>query len=110
VRGEATLTATERLPEPGPELDNLALELRSTGTSFARIAKRLGYERTGQAVAAFTRSLRAKPQRERARIRKQEFKRLDAMAVSLRENEALDTETRERRLAVVERLRKALLA
>jgi len=92
------------------DADDMVLELRTGGRSFGGIAKRLGYDRTGQVVVAFNRSLRRKSGDEQERLRQQEADKLQAMTAAVEGNEGLDDETRARRLAAVERMRVALYA
>ena len=90
--------------------DQQALELRTAGRSFSRIAQELGYERASHAVEAFNRALRLAPEGDRDTLRTQELKRLDAMANQVRGDESNDEATTARKLRTVEALRKRLLA
>jgi hypothetical protein len=90
--------------------DALALQLRARGRSYGTIAKRPGMEKTWLAVAAFNRALRRQERREQHRIREQESTRLTKLQATVEQNDALDSRTRQRQLAVVERLRVALFS
>jgi hypothetical protein len=91
------------------DIDDRALELRREGRSFVRIAKELGLDRSGEAIAAFSRSLHRRPAAERQRLLGEELRRLDNLATGVRKNAALDAQEIERRLRVVERMRSTIV-
>ena len=91
-----------------PEQDDVALQLRAQGRSFGGIAKQLGMEQTWLAVAAFNRALRRQSPDEQERLRVQEAEKLTKLTQAVETNDTLDDETRQRRLAAVERLHTAL--
>jgi hypothetical protein len=93
-----------------PERDAQALELRGSGRSFANVARALGYDKAKDANLAFNRALRRLPVKARAKARKSEVARLDALAARVNASEDLDADEAARQLRVVERLRARLLA
>ena len=90
------------------ELDGQALQLRSKGMSFAKIAAEIGLDRPTDAVNAFRRALLRVPARQRDKLKREEAIRLDAWAD--RVGETSDGETKERKLHVIDVLRKKVLA
>jgi Arc/MetJ family transcription regulator len=90
------------------ELDGQALQLRSKGMSFAKIAAEIGLDRPTEAVNAFRRALLRVPARQREKLKREEAIRLDAWAD--RVGETSDGETKERKLHVIDVLRKKVLA
>ena len=57
--------------------DDQVLALREKGTSFSSIARRLELERPSAAIDAFKRAVKQRPAKERAKLQKAEFGRLD---------------------------------
>lgn len=90
--------------------DAQAVELRSTGKSYAAIARALGLDNSRDAVAAFNRGIRAKPVAELARLRVAEGERLDLLARRMKAREELGPADMAQRLKRVESLRAQLLA
>jgi hypothetical protein len=89
--------------------DAQAVSLRSTGKSFAAIARELGYDRPTEAVEAFNRELRRRPEPERDNLRDEELVRLDALAVRTHER-TKDQAELAKRLRAIEGMRRRLLA
>jgi hypothetical protein len=92
----------------GAQIDSEALERRERGESFSAIARGLELRRTKDAIAAFHRALRSKPDAERAAATQGELMRLDRLEVRIRARDAEDPEKRDRRLAALDILRNQL--
>jgi hypothetical protein len=90
--------------------DREALELRSAGTSFAKIARSLGYGQARDANDGFHRAMRLLPLAERRVVRSAEFARLDELERTVRGDDRLTSETMAKRLHTIDRLRDRLLA
>ena len=89
--------------------DDQVLNRRIRGESFDRIARVLGYKRSGEATRAFNRALRRKLEPEQKSLRLQELRRLDAIAFVVQMSTALTTDEIAHRLRTVERRRGRLL-
>ena len=100
--------APSEAPASSVELDGQALQLRSKGMSFAKIAAEVGFDRPTDAVNAFRRALLRVPARQRDKLKREEAIRLDAWAD--RVGETSEGETKERKLHVIDVLRKKVLA
>jgi len=87
------------------QLDQEAYSRREQGQSFSAIARGLEFKRSKDALAAFHRVLRSKPDDERAIAVQQEQLRLDALESRIRVRDEEDPDKRERRLAALENLR-----
>lgn len=81
--------------------------MRREGRSFGAIAKALGFDRARDAHEAFLRALRRLPRDEQDLVRAEELERLDRLARRLQEA-ADDDADLERKLRVVDRLRRAV--
>ena len=88
--------------------DNLALELRRTGRSFAFIARTLSLGRARDANAAFLRALENSPASERKQLRTEELGRLKQLEETIKSNATLAPFDRDRQLQVVKQLRTRL--
>ena len=89
--------------------DETTLDMRSSGSSFARIARALGFGSAREANDAFHRAMRRRPLPERKRIRSAEFARLEELERSVRDAADVAADTRAKRLHTIERLRDRLL-
>jgi len=96
--------------EDPSQRDQRAFALRSDGQSFARVAAQLGMPRAVDAVAAFNRALRLLPVEQRQDHVDAELARLDRLAQKLKTASEPDGPETTRRLAVLEKLRKQVLA
>jgi hypothetical protein len=92
------------------ERDAEALQLRTSGKSFASVARALGYEKARDANLAFNRALRRLPGGELDAARVAEGKRLDKLVVRINTSADLSDDESTRQLRVVDRLRARLLA
>lgn len=90
--------------QENPERDLEAFNLRRTGRSFGAISRQLGYDSAPAATHAFFRVLAAREPAEQEVVRHEEHGRLAALAEHVRADAALDDATRDRRLAVLDRL------
>jgi hypothetical protein len=90
--------------------DDRVLELRTERKSYVAIARLLELDRASDAVAAFNRALRRRPDDEQERLRQAELARLDRMQENLRKKDGLSSADLTRRMRVVQRLRTQLLA
>jgi len=90
-------------------LDQQVLDLRSTGKSFATIAKSLNLPAARDANAAFLRVVRAAPTKERSRLCDEELARLKLLEDRIRKSDIAPFD-RDKQLDVVAHLRKQLLA
>jgi hypothetical protein len=88
-------------------LEEQVLLMRREGRSFGAIAKALGLDRAREAHEAFLRALRRLPRHEQDAVRTEELERLDRLARRLREDSVDDADV-ERKLRVVDRLRRAV--
>lgn len=100
---------TGRAGDTGDEQDDQALELRSSGASFSRIAKEIGFDTARQANDAFHRALVRRPAAERTTIRNAESARLDALEQRVRRDTVIEADDRAKRLRAIDRLRNRLL-
>jgi hypothetical protein len=112
-RDRSSRPERERPPRPpqrrsGAQLDSEAFALRERGESFSAIARSLELRRTKDAVAAFHRVLRSKPDGERAVAVQGERERLERLEARIRDRDAHDPSKRDRRLAALEVLRAQL--
>lgn len=111
--GATPHASTPRSPsdEPGGAgRDDTVLVLRSSGATFASIARSLGLTGARDANAAFHRALRRQTVPDRRAIRDAEFARLEALEQQVREDTRLTTDRRAKRLQTIDRLRDRLLA
>jgi hypothetical protein len=92
------------------EQDDKALALRRQGSSFAAIARDLGFERASDATRAFNRALRTRPAKEQKEVRDEENRRLDVLVQGVKSREGLPADDVERKLRNIERLRTQLMA
>ena len=91
--------------------DDEVVKLRSSGKSFATIAKTLGLDTSRDALAAFNRGIRTRPVADLAKLRAAEMKRLDGLATRVRaRTQELGADDIARRLKRVDRMRTDLLA
>lgn len=90
--------------------DQAALELRSAGSSFAKIARSLGYGRAREANDGFHRAMGRLPLADRRVVRSAEFARLDELERTVRDDDRLSTDAMAKRLHTIDRLRDRLLA
>jgi len=107
LASDHAVTTSEAAP-PSLERDGQALKLRSKGMSFAKIAAKVGFDRPTDAVNAFHRALLRVPAPKRDQLKQEEAVRLDAWADRI--GESGDAEARERKLRVIDVLRKKVLA
>ena len=92
------------------ELDTRVLEMRTSGKSYASIAKALELGRARDATTAFIRAVRRSSPADQERLREEELRRLEALEIRVRSNEELAPFDRDTRLAVLVKLRERLLA
>ncbi len=85
--------------------DDQVLALREKGTSFSSIARRLELERPSAAIDAFKRAVKQRPAKERAKLQKAEFGRLDASVERVRNDAALTPEEVAAKLRTLDMLR-----
>ncbi|MGD9751807.1 MAG: hypothetical protein AB7W59_12495 [Acidimicrobiia bacterium] len=90
--------------QESPERDLEAFNLRRTGRSFGAISRDLGYDSAPAATHAFFRVLAGRERSEQEIVRDEEHGRLAALAEHVRADASLDDTTRDRRLAVLDRL------
>lgn len=90
--------------------DDRVLDLRSSGSSFAAIARSLGLPGAGEASVAFHRALSRRPHQERRAICDAEFARLELLEQRVRSDTRIAAGVRDRRLGTIDRLRDRLLA
>ena len=93
------------MSDPSAPTDREVLRLRGTGQAFARISRELGLATAVDAQQAFQRAVRQLPTRERDQVYREEGSRLDLLAAQVHADSSFSVEDRDRRLAVVERLR-----
>jgi hypothetical protein len=98
------------MPSGGDDRDQLALDLRTTGRSFAFIARTLSMGDPADALAAFLRAVALFPPRDRPRMWDEERERLEALEDAVRHEGALSPFDFDRQLLVVKRLRAQLAA
>jgi hypothetical protein len=89
--------------------DKHALELRTGGTSFGAIARKLEYRDAPNAYEAFLRAFHRRPLLERARIRQDELDRLAELRQHLDARAALAPNQRRAQQQVIQRMRDAIL-
>ena len=82
--------------------------MREKGESYSAVAGALGLKRAMDAHAAFVRTVRSRPDPERAALSKREPLRLDQLEERIRSRDAEDPVKLERRLTALEALRQAL--
>ena len=90
------------------DLGDRVLALRSEGNSFSAIGKSVGIGRSIDVFELFVNAAAKRPARERARLRADENRRLDAL--ERRTNDIADAATRKRRQAALVKLRARLIA
>ena len=95
--------------DAGLALDRETVVLRSAGTSYAAIARRLGLPDARHAHDAFTREVRRRPAEERAALRDAEAARLETLAGRTQARTDLDAGQVAKRLRAIERLRQTLM-
>jgi hypothetical protein len=88
--------------------DQLVLDLRSIGRSFAFIARTLNMAESADALAAFLRAVDASPSHDRPRLWDEELARLQALEDAVRVEGALSPFDFDRQLLVVKRMRAEL--
>ena len=104
-------TERERKDSRGPRRgssDEDALRLREEGRSFAAVARSLNLKRSNDALAAFMRALRQRPDAERAELISRERGRLDLLETRIRDRDKDDPTRLDRRLGALEKLRSSL--
>ncbi len=92
----------------GDDRDQIVLDLRSTGRSFAFIARTLNIGTTRDARAAFLRAVEQAPATDRSRRRGEELARLQKLEDGLRGDGSLAPFDRDRQLDILKRLRSQL--
>jgi hypothetical protein len=92
----------------GDDRDQIVLDLRRTGRSFAFIARTLNLGKPRDANAAFLRAIAQAPARDRKQLRDEELTRLQKLEDSIRSNAKLAPFDRDRHLGVVKHLRAQL--
>ncbi|MEY2472381.1 MAG: hypothetical protein QOK28_1710 [Actinomycetota bacterium] len=90
--------------------DQIVLELRSTGRSFAFIARTLNLGKPRDANAAFLRAIKQSPARDRKRLRDEEMVRLQQLEDTIRGNDELAPFDLDRQLETLKHLRSQLKA
>jgi hypothetical protein len=90
--------------------DDQVLDLRSSGSSFAAIARSVGFAGAREANAAFHRALGRCSIQDRRTIRDAEFARLESLEQRVRADTRLAADRREKRLHTIDLLRDRLLA
>jgi hypothetical protein len=90
--------------------DERALELRTGGTSFGAIARKLEYRGAPNAYEAFLRAFHRRPLLERARIRQDELARLAALREQLNARADLAPNQLRAQQQVIQRMRDAIFA
>lgn len=94
--------------DPSANVGDQVVALRSEGKSFASIAKTVGVDRSIKAFELFVAAAAKRPTRERAQLRADENRRLDAL--ERRNAKITDDDTRKRRQAALVKLRAQLIA
>jgi hypothetical protein len=92
----------------GDDRDQIVLDLRSTGRSFAFIARTLNMANARDARAAFVRAVQQSPAEDRPRLRGEELSRLQKLEDGLRRDSSLAPFDRDRQLDILKRLRAQL--
>ena len=90
--------------------DQLVLELRRTGRSFAFIARTLNLGKARDANAAFLRAIDQSPASERKQLRTEELGRLQQLEDTIRADARLAPFDRDKQLDTLKFLRKQLKA
>jgi hypothetical protein len=101
----------ERKDSRGPRRgssDEDALRLREEGRSYAAVARSLNLKRSNDALAAFLRAMRQRPDAERAELIGRERVRLDQLEARIRDRDKDDPTRLDRRLGALEKLRSSL--
>src|SRR5271168_1269580 len=101
----------ERKDTRGPRRgssDEDALRLREEGRSYAAVARSLNLKRSNDALAAFLRAMRQRPDAERAELIVRERARLDLLETRIRDRDKDDPTRLDRRLGALEKLRSSL--
>ena len=101
----------ERKDSRGPRRgssDEDALRLREEGRTYASVARSLNLKRSNDALAAFLRALRQRPDAERAELIGRERVRLDLLEARIRDRDKDDPTRLDRRLGALEKLRASL--
>jgi hypothetical protein len=101
----------ERKDSRGPRRgssDEDALRLREEGRSYAAVARSLNLKRSNDALAAFLRAMRQRPDAERAELIVRERARLDLLETRIRDRDKDDPTRLDRRLGALEKLRSSL--
>lgn len=101
----------ERKDSRGPRRgssDEDALRLREEGRTFASVARSLNLKRSNDALAAFLRAVRQRPDAERAELIGRERLRLDVLEARIRDRDKGDPTRLDRRLGALEKLRGSL--
>jgi len=88
--------------------DQIVLDLRSTGRSFAFIARTLNMKAGRDAHAAFLRAVEQSPAMDRPRLREEELVRLQKLEDGLRADKSLAPFDLDRQLGILKRLRSQL--
>jgi hypothetical protein len=88
--------------------DEDALRLREEGRSYAAVARSLNLKRSNDALAAFLRAMRQRPDGERAELISRERGRLDQLEARIRDRDKDDPTRLDRRLGALEKLRSSL--
>lgn len=99
------MTTHPSLGAVGDDRDQIVLDLRSTGRSFAFIARTLNIGEATDAFAAFLRAVDQSPAGDRGRLRDEELNRLETLEAAIRLEGALSPFDFDRRLAQVRQLR-----
>ena len=96
--------------ESGDDRDQIVLDLRRTGRSFAFIARTLNLGKARDANAAFLRAVAQAPAAERKQLRKEELTRLQKLEDTIRVDSELAPFDLDRQLGVLKQLRTQLRA
>ena len=104
------MTTHPSVAPAGDDRDQLALDLRSTGRSFAFIARTMNMGEPGDALAAVLRAVDSSPAEDRPRLWDDELERLAAHEAAVRAEGALSPFDVDRQLMVVKRMRAQLAA
>ncbi len=93
------------MSEQSEATDREVLRLRSNGRAFAGISRDLGLPRPVDAQRAFQRAVRRLPADQQVQVRAHEQSHLDRLAAQVNADETRPAEDRDRRLAVIDKLR-----
>lgn len=96
--------------ESGDDRDQIVLDLRRTGRSFAFIARTLNLGKPRDANAAFLRAIAQAPAKERRQLRSEEMTRLQKLEDTIRADKKLAPFDLDRQLGVLKHLRAQLNA